>query len=117
MSNFNDFMISEAVKKDADYDRMRRQRNELIKIVRELAEGKVVELWWCAHCDKLLTLCACPSNGSRNPYLRKVSTPASIHAQALGKLGGKIKSAAKAKAARKNGRKGGRPKKVVETKI
>jgi len=32
------------------------------------------------------------------------------HAQALGRLGGRVKSAAKAKAAKANGRKGGWPK-------
>lgn len=32
------------------------------------------------------------------------------HAQALGRLGGKVKSEAKTKAVRENGKKGGRPK-------
>lgn len=32
-----------------------------------------------------------------------------LHAKALGKLGGKVKSEAKAAAARENGKKGGRP--------
>lgn len=35
-----------------------------------------------------------------------------IHAVALGRLGGQVKSEKKARAVRKNGRKGGRPKKV-----
>lgn len=37
------------------------------------------------------------------------------HAQALGKVGGKVTSDAKAKASRENGKKGGRPKrKIIE---
>lgn len=38
-------------------------------------------------------------------------------AQALGRLGGKVKSAAKTKAVRQNGKKGGRPRKILDTKF
>ena len=38
------------------------------------------------------------------------------HAQALGKLGGSVKSEAKTKAVRENGKKGGRPKLVAPSK-
>lgn len=37
------------------------------------------------------------------------------HAQALGRIGGKVKSRRKAKASRLNGKKGGRPKKKLST--
>jgi hypothetical protein len=41
--------------------------------------------------------------------------PKNPHAQALGKLGGSVKSARKAAAVRENGKKGGRPKRQPKT--